>query len=224
MVSDFETSPFSIKDCALIAIASGKRARNLRELREHLCHIDPGSIYYHFWGGLLRPRFDDPEHHNDFAIWVDHSLHNKRLAERLAVIDPVAFESMEAVRKELIETIEDSLDEIEFPAWTQRDDQFEFIRHQIVVFDTNMTAKAPEDFQDILPEISLGSIFYHFIDARRRNQNSLDDFQNWLMNSGETYEALCQMINDICPYFTSLKELRQELVKVFDIYFEREKL
>jgi len=223
-LSNPETSPFSIKDCALIAIASGKRAQNLRELREHLRSIDPGSIYYHFWGGLLRPRFNDPEYHNDFAHWVAHSLNNKSLAERLAVIDPTAFGSMELIRTELIETIEDSLDEIAFPTWAKRDDQFEFIQHQIVVFDTRMTANTPEDFLHIMPGISVGSIFYHFIDARRRSLNSLDDFQNWLMNSGEEYQGLCRMINDICPYFTSLKKLREELAKVFETYFQKEEL
>ena len=211
---------FHIKDCALIAIAIGVKAQNLRELREHLRHIGPGSIYYHFWGGLLRPRFDDPEYHNDFAIWVSRSLHNKPLAERLAVIDPVAFASMEALRNELIEIIEENLDETEYPSWAERDDQFQFIRSQIVVFDSHISVNRPEDLLQIMPEISLGSIFYHFIDARRRTENSLDDFQNWLMGFGDVYEPLCRNISEICPYFSSLTKLRRELAEVFAVYFE----
>ena len=100
--------PLYIKDCTLIALATGKRAQNLRELREHLRGIPTNCIYYHFWGGLLRPRFDDPEYHNDFAIWAAHSIHNKMLAERLAVIDPVAFRSLEDLRLELLDVIEES--------------------------------------------------------------------------------------------------------------------
>ena len=215
-----EISPFSIKDCALIAIATSKRAQNLRELREHLRSIEAGCIYYHFWGGLLRPRFDDPEYHNDFAIWVAHSLNNKILAERLAVIDPVAYESMEDLRNELIDMIEENLDETEFPTWAKRDDQFEFISHQIVVFDTKTSIKGPEEFLEIMPDISLGSIFYHFIDARRRNENRADDFQNWLFNFEGEYTDLCEMMNGVCPYFTSLNKLRDELSKVFQNYFE----
>jgi hypothetical protein len=206
---------FYIKDCSLIAIATGEKAQNLRELREHLRNIASGSIYYHFWGGLLRPRFDDPEYHNDFAIWVAHSLHNKSLAERLAVIDPVAFESIEELRKELIETIEEGLDETEFPTWAKRDDQFEFVRSQIVVFDTNTSVDKPEDFSSIMPGLSRGSIFYHFIDARRRTENSLDDFQNWLLEFGPDYEHLRQEIRNICPYFSALKKLRKELTDAF---------
>lgn len=57
-----------IKDCSLIGVATGRKAANLRELCAVLEEIEMSCIYYHFWGGLLRPRFDDPEHFNDFAI------------------------------------------------------------------------------------------------------------------------------------------------------------
>lgn len=60
--------PFAVKDCALIALATGEHAQTLRELREKISTIDAGSISYQFWGGLLRPRFDDPEFQNDFAV------------------------------------------------------------------------------------------------------------------------------------------------------------
>lgn len=211
---------FTLKDCALIALATGKRAQNLRELREHLREIDPACIYYHFWGGLLRPRFDDPEYHNDFAIWVAHSLHNKVLAERLAVIDPVAFKTLEDLRNELIETIEEYLDETEFPAWSKSDDQFEFIRSQIVVFHTHISIREPVEFQKILSTMSVGSVFFHFVDARRRNERPIDDFQNWLLNFGTEYQDLCSAIDCIDPYFSPLTKLRDELRAVFANYFQ----
>ena len=59
-----QTGPFEIKDCALIALATGKRAQSIRELKDHLSTISEDSIFYHFWGGLLRPRFDNPDYHN----------------------------------------------------------------------------------------------------------------------------------------------------------------
>ena len=214
------TGPFRIKDCALIAIATGKRAQNLRELREHLRNIDTNSIYYHFWGGLLRPRFDNPEYHNDFAIWVARSLHNKILAERLAMVDPVAFLTLEDLREELIDIIEESLDETEYPIWSKRDDQFEFIRSQIVVFHSKVSVKDPADLLNILPNMSLGSIFFHFIDGRRRNRNFLDDFRNWLLEFGEEYKGLIRYVESIDPYFSTLKELRNQLIGAFRRYFK----
>ena len=220
MTSDIE--PFAVRDCALIAIATGKRAQNLRELRELLRDIDLNCIYYHFWGGLLRPRFDNPEYHNDFAIWIAHGLHNKILAERLAVIDPVVYESLEDLRGELIDIIEESLDETEYPLWAKRDDQFEFIRSQMVVFHANVLVKHPAEFIELLPRMSPGSIFFHFIDGRRRNTNGMDDFSNWLLDFGAEYQGLIECIQRIDPYFSSLSELRRQLAKIFAGYFERE--
>jgi len=214
-------NPFEIKDCALIAIATGKRAQNLRELKEYLNTIGTDSIYYHFWGSSLRPRFDDPEYHNDFAIWAAHSLHDKFLAERLAVIDPTEFSELNDLRAEIIEIIEERLDEVDYPLWSKRDQQFEFIRSQIVIFNTERKVYSPEDFQKVVPEMSVGSIFYHFIDSRRRLSSSIDDFQNWLLNYGNDYEDLCLQIREIDPYFSTLSKLRSELAQLFTDYFRR---
>jgi hypothetical protein len=215
--------PFIIKDCTLIAIATGKRAGNLRELRALLGDIDLASIYYHFWGGLLRPRFDDPEYHNDFAIWVRHALHDKVLAERLSLIDPNDFSNLESLRQELLEIIEERLDEIDYSPSAPRDHQFEFIRSQIVIFDTRKVVKQPKEFVKALPQMSVGSIFFHFIDARRRNPGALDDFRNWLNNFAQEYKDLHVVIGEIDPYFSSLSELRDELTIAFTNSFSEHK-
>jgi hypothetical protein len=214
--------PFVVKDCALAAIATGRRAQNLRELRDHLQAVHPGSIYYHFWGGLLRPRFDDPEYNNDFASWVRHALHDPRLAERLGVIDPAGFGNLEALRQELLEIIERRLDETEFLAWAKRDQQFHFLRAQTVVFDTRKRVACPEEMVPTLPALSLGSIYYHFIDARRRAPQGLDDFRAWLDRFDGTYRGLCDRLSGIDPYFTTLRELRGRLAAVFHDYFRAE--
>ena len=83
--------PLQIKDCDLVAIATGVRAQNLKELRNNLLTCPPGCVYYHFWGGLIRPRFVDPEYNNDFAAWASHGIHDKKLAETLGVVDPTDF-------------------------------------------------------------------------------------------------------------------------------------
>jgi hypothetical protein len=211
--------PFEVKDCALIAIATGKRAQNLREMISLLQDIDLNCIYYHFWGGLLRPRFDNPEYHNDFAIWVAHGLHNKTLAEKLALIDPARYESMSPLRDEIIDIIEEDLDETEYPAWASRDDQFEFIDSQLVVFNTNVSINNPLELGDMLSRMSSGSIFFHFIDGRRRNENELDDFRKWLMQFDDQYKGLLGQLDVIDPYFSSLTELRTNLTRAFTVYF-----
>jgi hypothetical protein len=210
-----EAEPLVIKDCALIAIATGKRAQNLKELRDHLLSIHPDSIYYHFWGGLLHPRFEEREYNNDFAAWARHGLHDKILAERLSVVDSAFHPGLDDLRQELVEVIEQRLDEREVLAWTQPDQQFEFIRSQTVVFRTDRRFGTPEALAGYIGQMSIGSIFYHFIDARRRNDNRADDFGNWLDAFGSRYQPLRLCLSQIDPYFTSLTDLRARLAEVF---------
>jgi hypothetical protein len=206
--------PFAIKDCALIAIATGIRAQNLRELRDRLSTIPPGSIYYHFWGGLMAPRLEEPEFNNDFAAWSRHGLHDHILAERLAMIDPTAFPDMETLRQELIEVIERRLDEVEMVPWAKADHQFYFKRSKIVIFNTKKEITDPLMLSTIMSTLSRGSIFYHFIDARRRSPKEVDDFSVWLMSFGERFAALREAIGGIDLYFTTLAEIRQRLASL----------
>lgn len=203
--------PFAVRDCALTAIATGKNAENLRELRDQLLEIHEGSIYYHFWGTLLRPRFDDPLFNNDFAIWSHQALHDDVLAERLAVIDPKDFEDLEDLRRELVDVIEQRLDEIHSPDWVGSDRRFHFVRSQIVVFDTGGLIERPDHLPDLIPKMSVGSIFYHVIDARRRYPKGIDDFRAWMAAFGNEYQAACSALASVDPYFVTLVELREKI-------------
>jgi len=213
---------FVVKDCALIAIATGRRALTLRELHDLLLTVTPDSIYYHFWGNLLQPRFEEREYNNDFAAWAWYSLHEAVLAERLAVIDPTESKDLEELRQQLLEIIEERLDEREALAWISSGDSFEFIRSQIVVFDTGKRANTPEELAAILPDISPSSIFYHFIDSRRRLTHHRDDFSFWLSSFKESYQELYDKLTAIDPYFDSLAHLKARLVNLFETYCSKE--
>lgn len=212
--------PLEIKDCALISIATGKRAQTLKELRAHLLTVPRSSIYTHFWGNLLQPRFEEREYNNDFASWVRHSLHDKVLAERLAVIDPNRFADMEALREELVEIVDDRLDETEVVTWAGSDQQFEFIHSQVVVFRTSRSMARPEQLAEAMEHLSVGSVFYHFIDARRRRQDCLDDFRAWLQQFGEKYDGLRERLGSVDPYFAPLVDLRERLAEVMKGFLE----
>lgn len=214
-----DVAAFAVKDCALAAIATGQRAQNLRELRDRLLTVHPGCIYYHFWGGLLRPRFDDPEYNNDFAFWVRHALHDVPLAERLAVIDPADYPDLDALRQELVEVIEERIDEYDYQTWARPDQQFHFVRSQTVAFDTARRLHEPRELASTVPGLALGSIFYHVIDARRREPHGIDDFRAWLAQFGDTHQGLIARLAEVDPYFINLAELRQLLAQLFQDYF-----
>jgi hypothetical protein len=206
---------FEIKDCTLIAIGTGEGAQDLRELRDRLQTIHPGCIYYHFWGGMLRVRFEDPEYPNDFAAWVRYEIHDKTLSERLAVIDPSEYEDLENLRRELVEVIEERLEESELTSRLIAEQKLYFVRSQIIVFDTGIRLHNPEELRKTIPCLTSGSIFYHFIDARRRIGQRNNDFSEWLKHFGDTYVLVAQKIALIDPYFTTLTALRAEIEAAF---------
>ena len=205
--------PFSIKDSTLITLALGRSAQNLRELRDRIAEVPIQSIYHHFYENLLRPSFDDPEFRNDFAVWSRHQLHDSVLAERLGILDPVDYEEGESLREALIDILEDRLSEVpQIPAATPGR-EFQFLRSQIVIFDTREAASTPAELASLAPALRPGSVFFHLVEARFRPPRGQDDFSSWLEGWGPGHEAVIDRIRAIDVLFGSLTDLRRQLAE-----------
>lgn len=211
---------FVVKDCALATISVGKRVQTLRELRNAVREVPADSIYYHFWGTLLRPSFAEREYNNDFAAWAQRSLHDRQTAERLAVIDPTGYPDIEALRSALIEEIEICLDQCDVIPASTREDQLYFLRSLVVVFDTYKRLKSPAELPAAVAQMSPSSVFYHFIDSRSRTESGEDDFRNWLGCFEEPHQDLCGQLASLDPFFGSLTSLQSRLVRLFEDYFQ----
>ncbi len=218
---DQTNQEFLVKNCSLAAIATGESASSLIELRDKIATVEEGCIYHHFWGGRMNIQFVHPQHHNDFAHWVYHRLHDHVLAERLNIIDPTEFNSLEELRQELLETIEKRLDDYEIILWTKKEDRFHFIRSTVIVFESTLSIKNPEDLSAAVRKLPTSSIFYHFIDARSRTSEKIDDFSTWLKTFDDLYIPLIEQIRALDPYFLSLTTLRDELANTLTDYFEK---
>ncbi|RKX24427.1 MAG: hypothetical protein DRP45_08215 [Candidatus Zixiibacteriota bacterium] len=206
--------PFFMKDCALIARMAGiDTAINLREMRERLLHCPIESIFHHFCETVIRPTFDDPEYRNDFAIWAARDLQDRVLAEQLGIINPYSFHDLEEVRRCVIDIIDDRLSEVTYIPWVKMDNDFRFMRAVTVVFDAGKQFELPEDLVAALPEMSLSSVYYHYVEARRRTENHKDDFTVWLSGFGSGTEGLIEALGCIDFYFMSLPELKACLVR-----------
>ena len=213
------TNPaFAVTDCAMLSIATGLEAQNLREMRDRLSIIPVGSVYYHFWGAHLRPGFETPEYNNDFANWAYESLHDQALAERLGAIDFANFSDLEALREELIDVIEERLYEVEYIPWAKIGTAFQFVRSILVTFDTGLRIEEPEGLMEVLPQMTDSSLYYHCIDARRRAPEGMDDFRAWFMGMDDHYRELIDAIADIDPHFITLAKLRRQLTQLFQTY------
>jgi len=207
--------PFEIKECSLTFLAMGKSALNLRELRDHVAGVPDGSLLHHFHDALLRPAFDDPQYPNDFAQWARSALHDEILAERFGMVDPMEFTEPEGLRERLVDLIEDRLSETPGVPSAIRGEEFHFLKSQFVILDTGNRANDPDELGRKIPEMSTGSIFFHFVEARRREPVNRDDFSLWIESWGERYEDLARSLVAIDFHSWSLKDMKARIAATF---------
>lgn len=207
---------FQVKDCALLVRMSGlPPAVNLRELRDRVAVADENVLYHHFFETPLRHTFDDPFYRNDFAVWASLRLRDQALAERLGIIDPYAFGSVEALRAATLEILDDRLGETVTVPWTGPGEEFFFAEAITVVFDTQERIRHPSELPEAILRMTGGSIYFHFLEARRREPLGMDDFTAWFAESAEDFAAYRAALNAIDFYFSSLAQIREALAKAF---------
>ena len=201
--------PFRFMDCALIILSIGRPAHGLRELRDRAAEVPAQSIWHHFYETLLRPTFDDPEYRNDFALWARRGLRDHVLAERLAVIDPFEFETLERLREHLVDVLDDRLAEALSTPPVRPGQEFHFLRSQMIVVDTGLRAATATEMAVQIPLLPPGSLYYHFIEGRRREGRREDDFSTWLRGWGEGVEPLRERLAAIDFRLWPLPDLRR---------------
>lgn len=205
---------FEVKDCALLLRTSGlPPALNLRELRERIGSAGDNVLAHHFFETSLRPTVDDPFYRNDFAVWASLRLRDAVLAERLGIIDPYACSSMEELRAIVLEILDDRLGEAPTLASCLPGQEFIFLEAVTVVFDTGERIRQPSELAAAIGRMTSGSIYYHFLDARRRPPRRKDDFTAWLLDRGEPIDAYTRRLSSIDFSFRTLPQIREALVQ-----------
>jgi len=82
-------------------------ATNIYEFVEALRVISPNSLYFHFFTARLRLGRGT----NDFSHWIETSLGEKELADRIAQLDPYMY-TLEELREVLIAMLEAEIDRV----------------------------------------------------------------------------------------------------------------
>ncbi len=208
---------FRVKDCTIIRRMGGVySAMNLRELQERLRTCPVECLYYHFCETLITPTFDDPEFRNDFAQWAAYMLRDHILAERLGILNPYAYDDFEHLRERIVEIIDERLSEMSFFPSVNRGQEFMFMQAATVVFDTGIVLQSPEDLLGRLPEMSNSSIYYHFLEARRRTPDRVDDFTFWMQFLVEKPVEIISALAHVDFYFLNLDELKNALIETLE--------
>lgn len=206
---------FEVKDCALITRMAGvDTALNLRELRERLRICPVECLFHHFCETVIRPGFDDPEFRNDFAVWAARQLRDRVLAEKLGIINPYLYGNLEDIRQLAIDIIDEHSAELPNIPWVKRGNDFRFMRAVTVVFDTNVKLETPGQLKDAINQMNRSSLYYHFVDARRRNDKRLDDFTIWVGSFGTEFNYIVTALAKVDFYFMNLSDLKDHLIRV----------
>lgn len=200
-----ETTPFEFRQCVSIHKSTGKKAGNLRELRDVIAEASEESIVHHNYQYFMKGHM--LEYTNDFAEWVGESLGEKALAEHLSNIDPYEYKDIGALRNELLELIDDYLDRFPNTKEAMPGDELYFNETVTLIFPVGIRARNLAEFFAAIKYIEEDCIYYHFYEARIRLGRWIDDFSRWFEDTlGE--KDLAGKIRAVDPLMYTSEQIR----------------
>ena len=215
-----QVEPFVFMGCSELQELLGKRAEDERRLVELLEEVPLDSIYFHTHSYFLRQQFIPGGYTNDFAQWVATQVRDLVLGERLAVIDPFEFKSLEGLREELISVIDDHLSRTSVVPRVVYGKSFYFNQSRIIEVPTGHRVTSLQEFHQALTEVEVSALYYHMFEARVRLPRQQSDFSNWAEKSLKLPE-LSERFRTMNPYMGSLERLRSGLLAICDEFLAR---
>lgn len=215
------TAPFVFTGCVEVRQALQRIAVDERELMDRLEEVPPGSIFYHTHGYFLRHRPITTAYGNDFAAWVAVQVRDQALSERLAVVNPFEFPSLEALREELVTVVHDHVRRLRTVPRVESGEPFHFQESYIVEVELGTPAATLVEFRDGLAAVDASAIYFHMVEARTRLGRRSGDFAEWIRSSLGLTE-LADRIGRIDTYMTSLERVRARVLSLVDAELERD--
>ena len=208
-------SAFEFVTCSELIQILCLRADDEQELATILAEVPLDSVHYHTHGHFLRHGFVGAPYPNDFATWAAVQVRDRGLAERLAVISPLDFPTLEGLREEILTILDDHLSRLSIVPQVIFGEPFEFMQSRIVEVSTGVVAHSLADFRKGLAAVPVSAIYFHTIEASRRLGGSETDFAAWL-REGLGMEKLSAAFSRVDPYTGSLERLRTEFLHLCD--------
>ena len=206
---------FEFVACSELIQILGLRADDERELAQTLEEVSLDCIHYHTHGHFLRHGFVGAPYPNDFATWAAIQVRDRVLGERLSVVSPMDFTSLEELREEILTIIDDHLSHLSIVPRVVFGEPFDFMQSRIVEVPTGAKAGTLEEFRSGLATIQPSAIYFHTIEAPRRLARPETDFAAWL-REGLGLDRLAAAVNRVDPHAGSLERLRTELLRLLD--------
>ena len=207
------TAAFAFKQCVSILKSTGRKASDLRELREVIAVVSGDSIFHHTYQYFLKQHIH--EYTNDFAYWAGEGLEERALAEHLSNIDPYDFHSIDDLRGELLRVIDDYLERFPEPRKTMTGDEFYFNETITLTFPTGIRVRNLAEFLMGMRYVDASSIYYHYYEARMRLRGGVDDFSSWIESALQKPE-LAGRIRSIDPFMHNVEGIREHIVEAVE--------
>ncbi|MCJ7594938.1 MAG: DUF5752 family protein [Desulfobacterales bacterium] len=203
------------KSSASLEKLTGRKADTLKALLHLIKTCSGSSIFYHTFSAFLKLREAQVPYNSDFAIWVYRSLNEIALAERMMAIDFSEYSTVEDLRNRLIKIMEEY--EKQRPTAFQKmgDEPFYLYDVQRFVYLTDKFAYDLKSFREILPTISVYSLYYHFIESRLETKLRNDDFSTWIEEDLGLHD-LATRIRRIDINVYNLEGLRSRIMSLID--------
>ena len=205
-----ENEPFEFFTSVKLLEATGRTARNQKELLTALREIDEATLFNHTHHFILQHNYLTPEPPSGFASWVNEALQDPVLAEHLFAVNTMDFESLGELRTALIETMESHLKISGHNRDAPEGMEFHFIRVHSYTVPADVKATTVSELASSLEQVSTNSIYHHMFEARLRLGREKNDFSNWLTYVGE--KKVADQIASLDPYLYSLDELRRRII------------
>lgn len=214
---------FQFRSSASLEMLTGRKAYTLEELL-HLIHTcTESSIFFHTFSAFLKMREVHVPYNSDFALWVYRQLGEKALAERMMAVDFAEYSTVESLRRRLGDIIESYKDFRPVAFRKEADEPFYLHDVQRFVYLTDKFAYDITSFREVLPTISLYSLYYHFIESRLETKLQTDDFSRWIELS-LMLPDLARKIRSIDISAYDLEGLRARMIQLIDDHLQdREK-
>lgn len=205
--------PFEFRQCINILKSTGKKAKNLRELKDFIATVSDECIFHHTYQFFLKVHILD--YTNDFAFWAGENLEERALSEQLSNIDPYDFKNINDLRNEIIRVILEYLEKFPEPREALPGEEFYFNETNTLIFPVGIRARNLAEFLTAIKHIDADSIYYHFYEARIRLGGGVDDFSRWIEDVfGKT--KLAEKIRSIDPFMHNIEGIREHLVEAIE--------
>ena len=212
--------PFHFRGCWEMREMLGRVARDEQQLLEAMEEIPVDPIYYHTHSYFLRHKYITGPYPNDFATWAAIQVRDRVLGEKLGILDPYDFDSLDALRTEIIITIEEHLSRLESIPRVLYGEPFHFMQSRIIEVPIGRKASTLTEFREVLTAVDVSVIYYHTFQAISRLGRKKGDFAIWI----EEQLDLPQLADEIAKlntYTSTLERIRDRVINICDTFLEK---